>query len=130
MTTGVDTVDSQHQQLIERINELHRACLAGTGRDELLKMLGFLGEYAVSHFKHEEEVMQRHGCPVRGKNKAAHAQFLRDYEGLVEVVKREGASTTVLLQLKEMLGNWLNNHICSVDTGLRTCSHAHHAVGT
>ena len=121
MSTGVESVDSQHQELIRRINELHAACLAGTAREELLKLLGFLGEYAQSHFRHEEEVMQRHRCPVRGQNKAAHVQFLRDYEKLVEIVKRDGATTTVVIQVKELLGNWLKNHICSVDTSLRSC---------
>jgi hemerythrin len=126
MATGVDTVDSQHKTLIERINELHAACLAGTAKEELLKMLSFLGDYAQSHFKHEEGVMDQHQCPARGKNKAAHAQFLADYASLVEIVKRDGATTTAVIQLKEMLGNWLKNHICNVDTQLRGCVQAHH----
>ena len=123
---AVDTVDSQHKTLIERINELHAACLAGTAKEELLKMLSFLGDYAQSHFKHEEGVMDQHQCPARGKNKAAHAQFLADYASLVEIVKRDGATTTAVIQLKEMLGNWLKNHICNVDTQLRGCVQAHH----
>jgi hemerythrin len=122
MSTGVDSVDSQHQELIERINELHAACVAGTAKEEVLKLLGFLGEYAASHFRHEEGVMQEHRCPARGQNKAAHAQFLRDYEGLVEVVKRDGPSTTAVLRIKELLGNWLKNHICAIDTKLRACA--------
>jgi len=122
MSTGVDSVDSQHQELIQRINELHSACLAGTAREDLLKLVGFLGEYAQSHFRHEEELMQSHQCPARGKNKAAHVQFLRDYEKLVELIKRDGATTTLVLQVKELLGNWLKNHICSVDTQLRACA--------
>ena len=122
MTTGVDSIDSQHQELIHRINELHTACVAGTAREELLKLLGFLGDYAQSHFSHEEGVMQSHHCPVRGKNKAAHVQFLRDYETLVEIVKRDGPSTTAVLQIKDLLGNWLKNHICAIDTKLRTCA--------
>jgi len=121
MSTGVDSVDSQHQTLIEHINELHQACLAGTAKDELLEMLAFLGEYVQSHFKHEEGIMEQHQCPVRGKNKAAHIKFLQDFESLVAIVKRDGASTTAVIQLKEMLGNWLKNHICSVDTNLRNC---------
>jgi methyl-accepting chemotaxis protein len=125
MSTGDDTIDSQHKSLIEHINDLHAACLAGTGREELLKMLAFLGEYAQSHFRHEEEVMQNHRCPSRGKNKAAHVQFLHDYTSLVEAVNQHGPSTTVILQIKELLGNWLQNHICSVDTGLRTCTANH-----
>jgi len=121
MSTGVDSIDSQHQTLIQHINDLHSACLAGTAKDELLKMLAFLGDYVQSHFKHEEEIMQQHKCPVRGKNKAAHVQFLKDYEKLTEIVRRDGASTTTVIQLKEMLANWLKDHICNVDTHLRTC---------
>ena len=121
MSTGVKTIDTQHQELIRRINELHTACLSGTAREELLKILGFLGEYAKSHFQHEEGVMQAHQCPVRGKNKVAHQQFLRDYSNLVETVKRDGATTTAVIQVKELLGNWLKNHICGTDTQLRNC---------
>jgi len=121
MSTGVESVDSQHQLLIQRINELHAACLAGTAKDDLLNMLAYLGDYAQSHFKHEESIMEQHHCPVRGKNKAAHVQFLKDYESLVEIVKRDGPTTSAVLQLKGMLGNWLQNHICSVDTHLRGC---------
>jgi hemerythrin-like metal-binding protein len=122
MSTGVESIDSQHQELIRRINELHSACVAGTAREELLKLLGFLGEYAQSHFSHEEGVMQEHQCPARCQNKAAHAQFLRDYGSLVETVKRGGATTTAVIQVKELLGNWLKNHICGTDTKLRNCA--------
>jgi len=128
MATGVASVDSQHQALIRQINELHSACVAGTAKEELLRMLGFLGDYAQTHFKHEEGVMQQHQCPARGKNKAAHVQFLHDYTSLVEIVKRDGASTTAVIQLKEMLGNWLKNHICKVDTQLRGCAQIHQAL--
>jgi len=131
MTTGVDTVDAQHQELIQRINELHAACLAGTAKEELLKLLGFLGEYAQSHFRHEEEVMQQHHCPAGGQNKAAHVRFLNDYGKLVEIVKRDGPSTTAVIQVKELLGNWLNKHICGIDSKLRTCAgngHPHRTV--
>ena len=122
MSTGVDSIDSQHQELIRRINELHSACLAGTAREELLKLLGFLGEYAQSHFRHEEGVMQEHRCPARGQNQAAHVQFLRDYEKLGEIVKRSGPTTTAVIQIKELLGNWLTKHICGTDTKLRSCA--------
>jgi methyl-accepting chemotaxis protein len=125
MSTGVESIDSQHQTLIEHINALHAACVAGTAREELLKMLVFLGDYAKSHFKHEEGLMQEHQCPARGKNKAAHIQFLKDYESLVEMVKQNGASTSVVLKLKEMLANWLANHICTIDTEMRGCLQVH-----
>ncbi len=119
MATGVESVDCQHQELINKINALHAACVAGTAKAELVTMVQFLGQYAKDHFAHEEGVMQQHRCPMRGQNKAAHAQFLKDYERLAELVEKEGASTSLVLQLKDMLGHWLTNHICKVDTNLR-----------
>ena len=46
-------------------------------------------------------------------------------KGLVEIVKRDGASTTAVIKLKEMLGNWLKKHICNVNTHLRGCLKVH-----
>jgi hemerythrin len=128
MTTGVESVDCQHRELIRHINNLHAACIAGTAKEELITMVQFLGEYAQEHFAHEEGLMQEHRCPMRGQNKAAHAQFLKDYGKLAELVQREGASTTLVIQLKEMLGNWLKNHICKVDTSLRQTAAATHPL--
>ena len=124
MSTGVDSVDAQHQELIANINAFHQACLEGKGREELLRMMDFLGNYAEKHFAHEEGVMEEHQCPARGPNKAAHAKFLRDYVQLVDIMKRDGPSSSVLLKLKDLVGDWLRNHICSVDTRLRECSGA------
>jgi hemerythrin len=48
-----------------------------------------------------------------------------DIAGMAAMLQQDGASTTAVIQLKEMLGNWLQNHICTVDTGLRNCAQAH-----
>jgi hemerythrin len=58
-------------------------------------------------------------------------RFLNDYGKLVEIVKRDGPSTTAVIQVKELLGNWLNKHICGIDSKLRTCAgngHPHRTV--
>lgn len=128
MSTGVAEVDEQHQELIAKINELHQACVSGREKEELLRMLEFLGAYATAHFSAEEEVMMKHRCPAHGQNKAAHARFLRAYAEFTELVAREGASTTAALKLKQMLGDWLQNHICTVDFKLRHCPHEAGAV--
>jgi hemerythrin-like metal-binding protein len=121
MSTGVGTIDAQHQVLIQRINELHDACAAGTGKEEVVKLMNFVGEYAQSHFKHEEELMLNHHCPMRGKNKAAHVQFLNNYRKLAEMIEKNGPTTGAVLQIKQLLGSWLKNHICGVDTSMRAC---------
>jgi len=124
MATGVTSVDGQHRELINRINDLHADCLAGKAREELMEHLNFLGSYAKTHFAEEENIMAEHRCPSRGQNKAAHAKFLKDYEQLVVMVKENGASSRVALKLKQMLGDWLTSHICRIDTSLRQCPSA------
>jgi len=121
MATGVSSVDTQHQELIRRINELHADCLAGRAREELMEHLSFLGEYAQSHFASEEKIMETHRCSARGPNKAAHAKFLQDYGRVVGMVKENGASTKAAIELKRMLGDWLTSHICRIDVALRDC---------
>ena len=121
MATGVQSVDQQHQELIRLINELHRACLAGTATEGLMKDLEFVGRYATSHFAHEEGVMDQHACPVAGQNKIAHQKFLKDYERLMADARSQGASTRLAIQLKKMLADWLNAHICNTDRKLRDC---------
>jgi hemerythrin-like metal-binding protein len=128
MSTGVPTVDAQHKELINRINDLHAACLLGTAREELMEHLNFLGSYAQKHFAHEEQVMDEHRCPARGRNKEAHVRFLKDYERLVAMVQANGATTKVAIALKRMLADWLTSHICRIDTSLRACHPGGHSA--
>jgi hemerythrin-like metal-binding protein len=122
MSTGVDTIDEQHMELINMINQLHRACLAGAGRQELRQMMNFLAEYVHTHFKHEEGIMEQHQCPSKAKNKMAHQKFLSDFGKLVASFEARGETTAVLLDLRRLVADWLVNHICSVDTKLRGCA--------
>jgi hemerythrin-like metal-binding protein len=121
MTTGVDSIDEQHQELIQMINELHRACLDGKGKEELQRMMDFLAAYVQKHFKHEEGLMDQHQCPSRAANKMAHSKFLETFAKLKSDFDAHGPTTTVLLDLRNLVGNWLSRHICTVDTKLRKC---------
>ena len=122
MTTGVGGIDEQHQELIDMINRLHRACVAGAGKPQVRQMLDFLAAYVQTHFSHEEQVMEQHHCPAKERNKMAHQKFLKSFQKLVSAFEAKGPSTAVLIDLKQLVADWLKNHICSVDTGLRNCA--------
>ncbi len=124
MATHVPTIDQQHKRLIDLINAVHDTVQKGRGGDELMRQLTFLGEYAQDHFAHEETIMETHRCPVAGKNKEAHARFLRDYQELVQKAHSDGPTPELAVAVKKLLGDWLNSHICKIDTNLRGC-HAH-----
>jgi hemerythrin-like metal-binding protein len=122
MTTGDETIDSQHQELIRQINKLHNACVNGADRGEIKPILDFLATYATNHFQHEEKLMEERSCPASACNKQAHAKFLGDFAGLLKTFDERGPSPTLVAELKLLVEHWLVNHILKVDTQLRKCA--------
>jgi len=121
LSTGVAAVDNQHKELIRQLNALHGAMSRGEGREEITKILDFLGDYVVRHFADEEREMARLACPAAAENKRAHAQFIAMFKDLRGRHEATGASTTLLLKINEALSAWLVEHIKKIDTQLTKC---------
>ena len=58
LITGNKTIDTQHKELIERIQNFVTACQNGDSKLKAIKMLDYLDEYTNFHFKEEEKVIQ------------------------------------------------------------------------
>lgn len=69
----------------------------------------------------EGEDVEETQCPSRAANKAAHKQFLVQFAEFQERFQKDGATTTLVLELKDLASSWLKSHICKIDTGLRAC---------
>ena len=54
LVTGNETIDTQHKELIDRIQNFVTACQNGDSKVKAIKMLDYLDEYTDFHFKHEE----------------------------------------------------------------------------
>lgn len=121
MATGIAAIDAQHQELIQRLNALHRAHVLGTETDEVKKMLKFLGEYVQHHFQEEEKLMDERRCPLRGENRSAHARFLHQYQEMVSLYSLDPDTDQMEAEIKSMVARWLTTHICKVDVALRHC---------
>jgi hemerythrin len=123
-STGVARLDEQHKTLFRFINRLSEDVLAGKPASAFDKTLEFLEEYAMIHFNEEESCMNRYKCPVSGKNKAAHSDFLEFYLAFEEKIRKEGFSYKRLAQLHGYVENWIIAHIMTIDTKLKPCIHA------
>ena len=120
--TGSLIVDTQHRMLIERINQIEWL-LKGpppskTSCDELFDFLGF---YAATHFKFEEDCMERTRCPVHARNKEAHAAFLDVFGRFKQRYLAEGPRPDLLRSLQNTASEWIKSHILTIDVHLRTC---------
>jgi hemerythrin len=121
MSTGIDTVDNQHKQLITWLNDLLTAMSEGRGRANVESVLDKLGAYALMHFGHEEDCMNRYNCPVAAQNEAAHKDFVATFTAFREEFERDGATSHLVIRVQNELMRWLTNHIKGTDTKLLPC---------
>ena len=129
MGSGVATIDQQHRELIDVINRVEQAALAGTPADELEPQLDFLGNYVVKHFQHEESVMDTHRCPAAKKNRAAHQKLVETFTQWRATYNQHGRPATMMDELYQFLTTWLIGHICGIDGCLKTCRPPGHHHG-
>ncbi len=121
MSTGVDSVDAQHRQLIAWLNDLLSAMAVGQGRAEIVELLNNLSGYSSMHFGHEEECMVRYNCPAAEANVMAHRNFVTTFAALKEQFDREGATAALTMRVEAELLRWLVTHIRGTDVQLAPC---------
>lgn len=120
LSIGVTQIDSQHKELIQRIDSLFEACNKGKGRDEVQKVIDYLGDYVVTHFSDEEGLQKKYGYPGYNNHKAMHAQFIKDFEALKGSFNKDGVTPSLIIKMNKLLIDWLLNHIKKADKELGT----------
>lgn len=119
MGTGVATIDRQHKELIQWINNLQNAVATDAGEASCRRILDFLGTYVTMHFRHEEEVMSKHRCAASGANKKAHQSLILKYTDWRQQFDQQGYSREIVEDLLAFLGDWIVSHMTRVDSQLR-----------
>ncbi|HEY4743449.1 MAG TPA: bacteriohemerythrin [Desulfuromonadaceae bacterium] len=118
LAIGVDQIDNQHRELLQRFNALLGACEAGKGMDELKRLLVFLDDYIVEHFRDEEHLQRTSGYPDYAAHKQEHDSFIERVMAVKDEISAEGVAVHHVMETNNMLLKWLLNHISKVDTGL------------
>ena len=113
-STGIPTVDDQHRTLFKAVNDFHEGLTAGRAKEELALTLNFLVNYTVSHFKEEEEFMQRHGFPGLAAHRSEHELLLNDAASFRARWAEDPASVRPM-EAARFLGDWLTHHIQQMD---------------
>lgn len=106
---GVAEMDAEHVRMIEMMEQLE----AVEGRSDALQTVGKvvkdLGSYVETHFKHEEELMEKAGYPHLDNHRRQHVEFARKVADLRSCASLD-AST-----IHSMLQQWLGEHIMKID---------------
>lgn len=119
--TGEETIDSQHKLLFKFLNDLKRDILAGKSPHDFEDHIGFLSNYAKSHFCYEESCMDRYQCPAAQKNKEAHREFMEFYSAYEKKIKRKGYAPGDIAELCHFIEEWIVRHIQRIDGQLKPC---------
>jgi hemerythrin len=90
----------------------------GRGREELVRTIGFLTDYVVFHFGVEEKYMEQYGYTDRTQHKAQHDLFVKTFLRLKDRLLLEGINPKNIEDTKQLVVDWLINHIKFSDKGL------------
>lgn len=118
LSIGVEEIDKQHKELLERFNRLLAACESGKGREELKGLLTFLDEYVIQHFRDEESIQRLRGYPGYESHKEEHQSFTLRLKALQKQIEAEGMAVNHVMEANNLLLKWLVNHISKSDMEL------------
>jgi hemerythrin len=80
----VPEIDSQHEALVDLINQLNQAMTHGSDRDSLGRLIEKLVDHTRSHFEYEERLMRDNDYPGLAKHKAEHDLLLHHIVDLAD----------------------------------------------
>jgi hemerythrin len=112
---GVQEIDAQHQELFTRLDRFAGAIEQGEGGSQLTALLKFLDDYTRRHFMAEENLQRHFKYPHLEMHAAEHRKFLKKLEGLAERLAQGEATDGLVRLTREVLQQWLIQHICQVD---------------
>ena len=116
LVTGNEMIDSQHKELIAKINSLVESCEKDGGKVAVIKMLDYLAEYTEFHFNAEEKLQEEIEYPGIEEHKKQHQELYRVVDELHEMLEeQEGPTEEFVEQVNRNVIQWLYKHIKGFD---------------
>ncbi len=124
LITGNKTIDTQHQELIDRIQQFVTACESGDSKVKAIKMLDYLDDYTNFHFQEEEELQKSVNYPELANHHAKHEEFKNSIQELYDFLnENEGPNEQFIQQVKRNVVDWLFQHIKTFDRSVAEYIH-------
>ena len=111
LAIGHELIDSQHIQIFGHFDEFAEGCANGRAKETLILLHGKLKEYADTHFREEEEIMQTSNYPEIEEHKREHRVFQKDIMRLAKEIKAENVTIMDIIQTNKFLVSWLTKHV-------------------
>ena len=93
LKTGNELIDTQHQELIARVNKLSDSLESAKGKNVAIQTLDFLMDYVEFHFSAEEKLQEENQYPELAAHKEQHEKFTKAVDELREMLEEEEGPT-------------------------------------
>lgn len=118
-SVGVQSIDNQHMELFNLLNNLLEAMKQGRAAHVLNSIILDLERYAVNHFKKEEYFFHRFNYADKDKHIEEHQLFTQKITQLKSDLK--SGKITVTFELFNFLKDWTSHHILEIDKKYLEC---------
>jgi len=121
---GIDSMDDEHRQMIQLINELHAELQARRDVDSIEQFLGDTHTAIAMHFALEERVMREAGYAEYDAHKEDHEDLLDQIRDMMDIFDQDAEAGFRVLS--ERLSDWFLNHFGTFDARLHGKLGSHH----
>lgn len=112
-SVGVDAFDRDHKILFDLVNQFEMASSMGKSDEHVAAVLDTLVDYTKTHFKREEDMMERYAFPGLPEHRHAHSRLAKQVEAFCH--HYENGDHSISNDLIAFMNNWLQIHILEED---------------
>ena len=120
-SVGVASVDLEHRELIDLINDLHDLVGENASADEVVSMLGEIFAQISAHFALEEKFMRDTGYSAYREHKTDHELLLDQLRDIMDKVEDDDSYDKD--RLSQELERWFTVHFRTHDARLHRFGH-------
>jgi hemerythrin len=113
LTIGCAEIDAEHKTLVAMFNELANAERNKKGKRVCVNALDAIIEFAISHFKHEAELMAEHHFPDAAQHNLEHVQLIKLARNFR--TKFDSGLPGTHIQIVHFPEDWLTRHVLTSD---------------
>ena len=112
--TGHEMIDNEHKEIFSLTEKLFNAEFSGKS-EKIESVIDFLTDYVVTHFKHEESLIDSTNYPNGDEHKAQHRAFEQTVAELRGKLLDEGKTIRMSMKVSEVIVDWLVAHVLGSD---------------
>ena len=112
---GLESVDKEHKELIERYESLYQKMKSGEGEQYCIELIGYLENYVETHFKSEEKIFASINFGEEDKHKVMHNNFCKKVAEIAEDFRNGLIDNQQQVKFNLFIKNWWMHHILIED---------------